>query len=280
LLLFQVPFDLDYFNANVIAISFLPFFLFTCGKNKTMIKGLIGLGLLVCLQQGVRAQVNLKNIKKQINKNIATVAPATAALSNDDIIKGLKEALTVGANNSTTYASRLDGFFKNDNIKIPFPPGTKNMESILRSMGMGNQVDKAVLTMNRAAETAAKDAAPVFINAIKGMSITDGMTILKGGDDAATNYLKTTTSSELMQKFKPIIQNALQQVEITRYWNPLITSYDKVPFVEKMNPDLDAYVTDKAMSGLFFLLAQEEGKIRKDPAARVNDTLKKVFGQK
>lgn len=226
------------------------------------------------------AQFDLKGMKDQINKNIpTTTSGVTKALSNDEIISGLKEALTVGTNNSTSLASKLDGYNKNAQIKIPFPPCTKNMESTLRSMGMGKQVDKAVLTMNRAAETAAKEAAPVFINAIKGMTITDGMTILKGGDDAATNYLKSNTSTELLTKFKPIIQKALLQVQVTKYWNPLVKSYNKVPFVEKMNPDLDAYVTDKAIEGLFFLVAQEEGKIRKDPGARVNDILKKVFGQ-
>ena len=245
-----------------------------------MTKHLLVLGLAIGMCHSAQAQINLKKVKKKVSQTIATAAPtASKALSNDDIISGLKEALSVGTNNSTSFASRLDGFFKNETIKIPFPPGTKNMESILRSMGMGSQVDKAVLTMNRAAETAAKDAAPIFLDAIKAMSVTDGLAILKGGDDAATNYLKTNTSNELLQKFKPIIQNALQQVEITRYWNPLITAYDKVPFVEKMNPDLEAYVTDKAISGLFFLVAQEEGKIRKDPAARISDTLKKVFGQ-
>jgi hypothetical protein len=244
-----------------------------------MTKAIIVLGFLTFLCVEGNAQINLKNIKKKIDKTLPVIAPVSKTLSNEEIINGLKEALTVGANNSTSTASRLDGFFKNEAIKIPFPPETKNMESILRSMGLGSQVDKAVLTMNRAAETAAKDAAPIFINAIKSMSITDGLTILKGGNDAATNYLKSNTSTELINKLKPIIQKALQQVEITRYWNPLITTYDKVPFVEKMNPDLDAYVTDRALAGIFLLVAQEEAKIRKDPAARVSDTLRKVFGQ-
>ncbi len=244
-----------------------------------MKKIIIGIAVLTGFALTANAQFDLKNMKDQINKNIPATSTAAKALSNDDIISGLKEALTVGTNNSTSMSSKLNGFYQNAQIKIPFPTGTKNMESTLRSIGMGKQVDKSILTMNRAAETATKEAAPIFINAIKGMTITDGLTILKGNDDAATNYLKSNTSNELLTKFKPIIQKALQQVQITKYWNPLVTAYNKVPFVEKMNPDLDGYVTDKAIEGLFFLVAQEEGKIRKDPSARVNDILKKVFAQ-
>ncbi len=245
-----------------------------------MQKTLLHLAILTGLSFSANAQIDLKGIKNQVSKSIpASASTVTKSLSNDDIISGLKEALTVGTNNSTAFASKLDGYYQNANIKIPFPPQTQNMETTLRRLGMGAQVDKAVLTMNRAAETAAKEAAPIFINAIKNMSITDGMAILKGGDDAATSYLKSSTSSELLTKFQPIIQKALQQVQVTKYWNPLVTKYNKVPMVQKMNPDLDAYVTDKAITGLFFLVAQEEGKIRKDPQAQVTDILKKVFGK-
>ena len=143
---------------------------------------------------------------------------------------------------------------------------------------MQDQVDKFELTLNRAAEEAAKEAAPIFIDAVKNMSISDGFAILKGDSTAATEYLREKTSAQLKVKFKPVIHNAIEKVEVTKYWNPIITTYNKIPFVEKMNPDLEEYVTQKAMDGLFLMLAQEEAKIRKDPAARVTDLLKRVFG--
>ena len=145
---------------------------------------------------------------------------------------------------------------------------------------MGKQVDEFVVTMNRAAEEAAKEAAPIFVSAVKQMTITDGVKILKGKDDEATQYLKRTTSTELHGKFKPVINRATQKVGVTRYWTPLINAYNKIPFVEKMNPDIDEYITQKGLDGLFYLVAQEELKIRKDPVARVTDLLKKVFGSK
>lgn len=133
------------------------------------------------------------------------------------------------------------------------------------------------MTLNRAAEEASKEAVPVFVEAIKSMSISDAIGILKGGDHAATDYLKKATTTELQAKFKPVVQNAIQKVELTKYWNPVIKAYNRVPGVEKKNPDLENYVTEKALSGLFLMVAKEEGKIRKDPAARATDLLKKVF---
>ncbi|HKR03234.1 MAG TPA: DUF4197 domain-containing protein [Bacteroidia bacterium] len=201
-------------------------------------------------------------------------------LSNDDIIKGLKEALSVGSKNSATKASKMDGYYKNPLIKIPFPKEAQQMESTLKSIGMSKQVDQFVVTLNRAAEDAAKKAAPIFVNAITKMTITDGMNILKGKDDAATQFLKNTTSAQLKNEFMPVVKASINKVQVTKYWNPLVTNYNKVPFVTKMNPNLDDYVTQKAIEGLFTLVAQEEAKIRKDPAARVSDILKKVFGSR
>jgi len=222
------------------------------------------------------AQLDLNKINKTINNSTVLSKP----LSNDEIIKGLKEALTIGSNNSASSASKVDGYFKNSIIKIPFPAEAKDMEQKLRSIGMGQQVDQFVLTMNRAAEEAAKEAAPVFVNAIKQMTITDGVKILKGRDDEATQYLKRTTSVDLTSKFRPIVKRAIDKVQVTSYWNPLASAYNKIPFVTKVNPDLEEYVTQKALDGLFYLVAQEELKIRKDPVARVTDLLKKVFGNK
>jgi hypothetical protein len=198
-------------------------------------------------------------------------------LSNDDIISGLKEALSVGTTNGTQKLSAVDGFFKDAAIKILMPAEAQKAEQTLRNMGLGKQVDNAILSMNRAAEEAAKSAAPIFINAIKGITIQDGLGILKGGDNAATSYLQGRTAAALTEAFRPSIEEALKKVDATKYWNTVFTTYNKFS-KDKVNTDLTAYVTEKALAGIFFQVAQEEGKIRKDPAARVTDILKKVFG--
>lgn len=201
-------------------------------------------------------------------------------LSNDKIIKGLKEALSRGADLASGRASQSDGFYRNPLIKIPFPQEARQMEQTLRSVGMSKQVDDFIRTLNRAAEEAAKKAAPVFIGAITRMTVNDGLGILRGGDHAATNFLKGATSSALAGEFRPVVKEALQKVEITRYWSPLVKKYNQIPMVKRMNPDLEAYVTDRAISGLFSLIAEEEAKIRKDPAATANALIQEVFGKK
>ena len=224
----------------------------------------------------VRAQVNLN---KALNKASNVINNnSNTNLTNEEVVKGLKEALTVGTNKSTASASGKDGFFKNPKIKIPFPPEAVRVKNTVENLGMKPQVDKFVLTLNRAAEEASKEAAPIFINAVKSMTVSDGFSILKGADNAATSYLNNKTSAELRQKFKPIVQKAIQKVEVTKYWKPIITRYNKIPGTNEVNPDLEEYVTLKAIEGLFTLLAEEELKIRKDPAARITDLLKKVFG--
>jgi len=214
----------------------------------------------------------LKNIEKELIHD--------KPLSNEEVISGLKEALTVGTNNSTTLASKIDGFYGNPLIKIPFPPDAAALKERFQGTALQPQIDKFEESLNRAAEIASKDAADIFIKAITGMSIGDGFTILKGNDDAATNYLKENTSKELHEKFKPIIKEAINKVKVTKHWEPLATKYNKIPMIKKVNPDLNEYVTLKATEGLFKLIAEEELKIRKDPAARVNDLLKRVFGEK
>lgn len=202
---------------------------------------------------------------------------STPSLTNDEVIRGLKQALEVGTNNSTALTSKMDGFYKNPAIFIPFPPEAIKVKEKVEALGMGNQVEKFEMTMNRAAETATKEAAPIFINAITSMSIADGFAILRGNDNAATHYLMNKTSSQLNGKFKPVVKNAIDQVQVTKYWNPIINTYNKVPLVEKMNPDLDDYITTKAMDGLFLMIEKEEKNIRANPMARVTDLLKKVF---
>ena len=210
---------------------------------------------------------------------IKSNAPVSAAsLSNADIAKGLKEALNVGIKNAGDLASKLDGFYKNPEIKIPYPSQARDMMSTLSGLGMQKEVDAFVKQLNRAAEDAAVKAAPIFIGAISNMNINDGLSILKGNNDAATQYLKQSTSAELTNQFKPVIATSLQKVEITKYWKPLFKKYNQIPMVKKVNPNLDDYVTQKAMDGLFTLVAKEELKIRQDPMARINELLKKIFG--
>lgn len=216
----------------------------------------------------------LQDAAKQVNGKGGT------GLTNADVVAGLKEALNKGAEHSVDLASVTDGFWKNDRLRIPFPPEAIKVKNTLNGLGMNAQVEKFELTMNRAAENAAKEAVPVFVNAIKGMTVADGFAILKGGDHAATNYLKEKTTTELTAKFRPIVENATKQVALTSYWTPLAGAYNKTSLFtggQAVDPDLDAYVTQKAIDGLFLLVADEEQKIRKDPMARTTDLLKRVF---
>ncbi len=200
------------------------------------------------------------------------------SLSNQEVIRGLKQALEIGTKNSTSRASRINGYYKNPRIRIPFPPSAQKVKKTAETLGMKSQVDKFVMTLNRAAEEAAKQAAPIFINAIKSMTIEDGFQILNGGNNAATQFLKRKTSRPLYNKFQPVVKSAINRVGVTKYWNPLASRYNQLPMVTKVNPDLDRYVTERALKGLFTLIAAEELKIRKDPAARVTDLLRRVFG--
>ena len=199
-------------------------------------------------------------------------------LSTADIAAGLKEALQVGTQRGTDQLSAVDGFFLNAAIKILLPPEVQKIEKTLRSMGFNKQVDDAILSMNRAAEDAAKSAAPIFIDAIKQITFNDALSILRGNDSAATSYLRQKTSVQLTLAFKPVIKQSLDKVNATKYWATLTGTYNKLPLGKKVNSDLPAYVTDKALSGIFYQVGLEEQKIRKDPVAQTTDLLKKVFG--
>jgi len=202
-------------------------------------------------------------------------------LSQSDIAAGLKQALQVGAKNATNKVSAVNGFFGNALIKILMPPEAKKVENTLREIGLGDQVDKAILSMNRAAEDASSKALQIFIDAITSMTIQDGMTILRGQNDAATQYLKSKTTAKLTAAFRPVIQESLDKVNATKYWAIVFNTYNELPTTfTKVNPDLPAYVTERALNGVFVYIADEEAKIRLNPAARVTDLLKKVFGSK
>lgn len=205
-------------------------------------------------------------------------APVVPSLSNDEVIQGLKEALTVGTNNSASMASNVDGYLKNPKLYIPWPAEAKDMRAKLIKLGMQKKVTEFETSLNRAAEEAAKKASPVFVDAVTGMSIGDGFAILNGADSAATHYLREKTFTPLKAQFMPVVKEAINKVKVTSYWTPLATAYNKLPGVKKQNPDLNDYVATKAINGLMILILEEEAKIRKDPMARVSDILKKVFG--
>ncbi|MCH2023137.1 MAG: DUF4197 domain-containing protein [Saprospiraceae bacterium] len=200
-------------------------------------------------------------------------------LTNDQIISGLKEALLQGTKKGVDVLSVKDGFFKNDAVKVLFPPEAQKVEKTLRDIGAGSIVDMAVEKLNRAAEDAASGAKDIFVNAITSMTVTDAMNILMGADNACTEFLKKTTTNALFDSFNPVIKNSLNVVGASDAWSSVISKYNKIPFVEKVNPDLDEYVTNKALDGVFLMIAKEEKLIRKDPMKRVTDLLKKVFAK-
>jgi len=208
---------------------------------------------------------------------IATGATKTG-LSSDDIANGLKEALRIGAEKGCTNLAKQDGFFKNAALKILMPPEAAKVESTLRSVGLNQLADDLILSLNRAAEDASTTAAPIFVNAIKQMSITDGINILRGDEIAATSYLRSKTTDQLKTTFNPIVKTSLDKVNATKYWEKAITAYNAIPFSnKKINPDLSAYVTEKAMEGIYSEIAKQEKDIRANPMARTSELLKKVF---
>jgi hypothetical protein len=225
--------------------------------------------IMMCAAGSTHGQISLKKLKKALEGESVTT---------EEVALGLKEALTNGISKGSDLVSQVDGYFKNPEIKIPFPPEVKQVETRLRQIGLGDEVDKFVLTLNRGAEDAAKEAKPIFVAAIKQMTIQDAWSILNGEADAATQYLKKTTSSLLKEKFKPVIENSLNKVNATKYYGDLVTSYNRIPLVQKVNPDLNEYATDKAIEGLFVMIAKEEKNIRENPLARTTALLQKVFG--
>lgn len=218
----------------------------------------------------------------QINQTLGdvnkTLGGGAAPLTTAEVAGGLKEALIKGISSGADLVSQTDGYFKNPEIKIPFPPEVKKVEDKLRQIGFGSEVDRFVMTLNRGAEDAAKEAKPIFISAIRSMTIDDAWAILKGENDAATQYLKRTTSVQLKEKFKPVIQNSLNKVNATKYYSEIVNRYNQIPLVQKVNPNLDDYATDKAIEGLFLMIAKEEKNIRENPVARTTELLRKVFG--
>ncbi|MCF8080789.1 MAG: DUF4197 domain-containing protein [Desulfobacterales bacterium] len=212
-------------------------------------------------------------------KSLKEVLPS-GGLSESVIAKGLKEALEVGTRNAVSQVSSLDGYYRNPDIRIPLPAEVKKAEELMRTFGLGDQLDAFVLSMNRAAETAAPEARGIFVDAIFEMGIDDARRILEGSDNEATLYFRERTGDRLTTAFLPMAHDAMAEVGVTRIWQNIETRMETIPFLaESFRFDLDRYVTEKALDGLFLELAEEEKKIRTDPAARVTELLEKVFGR-
>lgn len=233
---------------------------------KKLFLGLFLTGIL--LLQSCQSSAQITDLLKKVSTN-----PSTA-----EITSGLKEALEKGTGISADRLSLQDGYLKNLDVKILFPEEAKSVEKTLRSIGLGSMCDQVITSLNRAAEDAAQEAKPIFTAAIKQMSFQDVQKILLGEQNAATMYFKTTTTDSLSAKFSPIIDTSLKKVDATKYWSDVMTRYNKVPLVKKVDTNLTAYVTQKAIDGLFVEIAKEELKIRESVGARTSPLLQKVFG--
>ncbi len=193
-------------------------------------------------------------------------------------VSGLKEALSVGTKNAVKDVSKTDGYFGNEAIKILLPDKLKKAGDVMSTLGYKKEVDDFVLSMNRAAEKAAPKAVPIFVDAIKKMSFVDAKKILQGGDTAATDFFKEKTRSKLFDEFKPVVSDSMAKVGVAQSYSKMTAGYETIPFMKKPDIDLNNYITNKSLDGLFYMVGQEEKKIRTDPAAQVTDLLKKVFG--
>jgi hypothetical protein len=219
-----------------------------------------------------RSQLKLPKLPKIAGGSAVTEAEAG---------QGIKEALTQGVTNAVLNLNKTDGFFGSEIYKMLLPPDAKKIESTLRSAGMGAEVDKAILAINRGAEDAVAYAKPIFVDAIKEMTLTDALNIVKGSNDAATQYFKQKTSEKLIAAFTPSVKSSLDKVDATKYYDDIVNTYNKFPTTfKKVNPDLTSFVVGKAVDALFDQVAKEEANIRANPMARTTEILKKVFGGK
>jgi hypothetical protein len=213
----------------------------------------------------------------EMQKVINQLPQAASGLSQADIASGLKEALNNGIDKQVVKLTSLDGFYKNELVKILLPEELKKVDKGLRDIGMSNLADEGLKVLNRAAEDAVKTSTPIFVDAIKGMSFTDAKNILMGNESSATTYLQSATSSALYGKFNPVIKTSFAKVGADKVWNNIISKYNSIPLVNKVNPDLTDYTTNKAMEGVFKMIAVEEKSIRTNFASRSTELLKKVF---
>ena len=209
----------------------------------------------------------------------AGAAGVATGISNTEAGSGIKEALAQGIAKSVLQLNTTDGFFKDAIYKVLLPPDAKKIENTLRSLGFNSMVDKAILQINRGAEDAAGYAKPIFVDAIKSMTLNDAIGLIRNGDTSATHFFREKTTDKLMAAFAPVIKSSLDKTEATKYYLEMVTKYNNLPIVfKKVNPDLTGYVTERATGALFNLIAKEEVNIRTNLAARTSDLLKKVFG--
>lgn len=233
--------------------------------------------MVLIITLGTNSQ-NYGQLKDLLKKAENLITQKKSESNDPNIVDGLKEALSVSSKNAVDIVSKENGYFGNELIKIPLPKEMKSIAKIGRQFGMGKQFDEFELSMNRAAESAATEATSIFLDAIKKMTFDDAKKILTGRENEATLYFQEKTSDNLRNAFKPIIDKSMENVGVTKTYENLMGSIKKIPLVKVSNTDLDEYVTNKALDGLFTMMAGEEKKIRTDPAARVTDLLKQVFG--
>lgn len=247
--------------------------------NRTNLLGGAALALAALSFQGVLLQ---SCTTAQIQQGVGAVLSGTGAtqpVTEAEAGAGLREALQQGISKGAAQASQTDGYFKNSLIKLLFPPEALKLEQRLRQIGLGGECDKFILALNRGAESAATEAKPIFVQAIKDLTFADVWGILTGEKNAATNYLRRTTTSQLVTRFKPHLTASIQKTNATRLYGELVTRYNQLPLVTKVNPDLADYATTKAVEGLFTLVEQEEANIRQNPVARTTELLKRVFAK-
>lgn len=231
-------------------------------KMKKIVFTFVAFGLLSCAE---------------MQQVMAQLPQGTSVLSQGEIGSGLKEALNNGISKQVSKLTATDGFFKNEAVKILLPDELKAVDKKLRQIGMGKLADEGLKVINRAAEDAVKEATPIFVDAVKQMTFTDAKNILMGNENSATTYLQNTTSTALYAKFNPVIKSSFTKVGADKVWKEIITKYNSIPLVKKVNPDLTDYTTNKAMEGVFKMIAVEEKDIRTNLASRSSDLLKKVF---
>lgn len=228
---------------------------------------------------GVLAMVFIMAGCAEVEKFTKNLQSPGAGDPTSRIIAGLKEALSIGTGNAVLDVSKAGGYFRNQSIKILLPPEIQKTTNALRKFGFGKVVDDFERSMNSAAEQAAPQAKAIFLDAVRNMTFADARRILNGPDTAATDYLKKTTSQRLTGLFRPVVHDAMNQVGVTRYYKQMVAPLKALPIAAPVPVDLDAYVTQKALDGLFVMVAEEEKKIRRNPAARVTELLKDVFGK-
>ena len=232
--------------------------------------------LLILLSVSLGATVNsqsiLDKVKKKVNKD--------PGVTEEEAGKGVKEALNNGITSAVSFLNKPDAFFKSELYKVLLPPDAKKMEKTLRDMGMGKMCDDAIEAINRGAEDAVGYATPIFVDAIKQMTVTDALKLVTGGKNSITEFFREKTSAKLKTAFMPVIDKSLEKTNATKYYGDAVNRYNKVPFAKKMNPDLSDYVAERTLFALFDRIGVEEANIRTNPAARTSDLLKKVFGGK